>query len=261
LTGENRMMTFLFTDIADFTALMERRDPATVVPILNDYLDSACGIVLRHGGTIDKIVGDALVVFFNAPLDQPDHANRAVACALDLDAFSREHRARHAALDMDFGRTRIGLNTGTALVGNFGGHLRFDYTAHGDAINTGARLESANKALGTNICVGGTTVEACTKFRFRPMGELLLKGKTEIVPVFEPVTAAEAGGPKNESYLAAYGRMKREGHGAAGAFEELAARYPDDPLIAFHAKRLAASVKERRQNLRVSGCTIIMGEK
>ncbi len=261
LTGENRMMTFLFTDITDFTALMEQRDPATVVPILNGYLDSACAIVLRHGGTIDKIVGDALVVFFNAPLDQPDHANRAVACALELDTFSRGHRAHHAALGIDFGRTRIGVNTGTAVVGNFGGHLRFDYTAHGDAINTGARLESANRALGTSICVGGTTVAGCTKFRFRPVGELLLKGKTEIVEVFEPVTAVEAASPRMASYLAAYRRMKHEGDGAAGAFEELAARYPDDPLIALHATRLAASAVERRQNLRVSGCTIIMGEK
>lgn len=261
LTGENRVMTFLFTDIADFTALMERHDPATVVPILNDYLDSACGIVLRHGGTIDKIVGDALVVFFNAPLDQPDHANRAVACALELDAFSRQHRARHAARGLDFGRTRIGVNTGAAMVGNFGGNLRFDYTAHGDAINTGARLESANKLLGTSICVGGATVEGCTKFQFRPVGELLLKGKTKTVEVFEPVTAAEAAGPRMASYLAAYRRMRRHGDGAAGAFEELTARYPDDPLIALHAKRLAASARERRQNLKVSGCTIIMGEK
>jgi class 3 adenylate cyclase len=260
LTGENRMMTFLFTDIADFTALMEQRDLTTVVPILNDYLDLACGIVLRHGGTIDKIVGDALVVFFNAPLDQPDHANRAVACALELDAFSRGHRARHAALGTNFGRTRIGVNTGVAVVGNFGGNLRFDYTAHGDAINTGSRLEAANKVLGTSICVGSTTVEGCTKFQFRPVGELLLKGKAEFVEVFEPVTAAEAAGPKTESYLAAYQRMKREGDGAAGAFEELAARYPDDPLIALHARRLAASAVERRQDLKASGCTIIIGE-
>jgi len=261
LTGENRIMTFLFTDIADFTAMMERHDPAEVVPILNDYLDSACGIVLRHGGTIDKIVGDALVVFFNAPLDQPDHANRAVACALELDAFTRKHRAHHAALGTDFGRTRIGVNTGPAVVGNFGGHLRFDYTAHGDAINTGARLESVNKALGTSICVSGSTVEGCPEFQFRPVGDLLLKGKTKTVAVFEPVTAAEAAGSRIESYLAAYRRMVQEGDGAAGAFEELAARYPDDPLIAFHAKRLTASVVERRQNLKVSGCTIVISEK
>jgi adenylate cyclase len=261
LTGESRMMTFLFTDIADFTAMMEKCDPAIVVPILNDYLDSACGIVLRHGGTIDKIVGDALVVFFNAPLDQPDHAERAVACALELDTFSRAHREHHAAQGTDFGRTRIGVNTGVAVVGNFGGNLRFDYTAHGDAINTGARLESANKALGTSICVSRSTVDGCTKFHFRPVAELLLKGKTEAIEVFEPVTAAEVSGPKIVSYLAAYQRMAREGDGAAGVFEELAARYPDDPPIALHAERLAASARERRQNLKVSGCTIIMGEK
>ena len=261
LTGENRMMTFLFTDIADFTALMEREDPAKVVPILNDYLDAACNIVLDYSGTIDKIVGDALVVFFNAPLDQPDHADRAVACALALSAFSQEHRARHAAQGTTFGRTRIGVNTGPALVGNFGGNLRFDYTAHGDAINTASRLESANKALGTGICIGDTTVAGCTKFQFRPVAELLLKGKTETIEVFEPVTAAEAADPKMTAYLDTYGHMRREGDGAAAAFAELAARYPDDPLIALHARRLTASAQERRQNLKVSGCTIIMAEK
>ena len=93
------------------------------------------------------------------------------------------------------------------------------------------------------------------------MGDLLLKGKTKTVAVFEPVTADEAAGLRVESYLVAYRRMVQEGDGAAGAFEELAARYPDDPLIAFHAKRLSASAVERRQNLKVSGCTIVMATK
>lgn len=261
LTGENRVVTFLFTDIADFTSLMEHEDPAKVVPILNDYLDAACNIVLEHGGTVDKIVGDALVVFFNAPLDQPDHADRAVACALALDAFSQGHRKRHAAAGTLLGRTRIGVNTGPALVGNFGGHLRFDYTAHGDAINTASRLESANRALGTRMCIGAATVAACTRFRFRPVGELLLKGKTEPIAVFEPIAAEAPAGPKMPSYLEAYERMRREGDGAADAFAVLAARYPDDAVIALHARRLAASARERRQNLKVSGCTIVMAEK
>ncbi len=261
LNGESRIMTFLFTDIADFTALMEQRDPSSVVPVINDYLDQACSIVLRHGGTIDKIVGDALVVFFNAPLDQHDHAERAVACAFELDAFAQAHRQHQAADGIALGRTRIGINTGTALVGNFGGHVRFDYTAHGDAINTASRLESANKVLGTNICIGRATVEKCTKFHFRPMGELILKGKTEAVEVFEPLTKAEADSPKMRRYLDAYRLMQQEGDGAADAFIELATKFPDDPLFEFHAGRLAASARERRRDNRVSGCIIKMSEK
>ena len=261
LTGESRTMTFLFTDLADFTALMERTDPAIVVPILNDYLDATCTIALHHGGTIDKIVGDALVVFFNAPLDQPDHAERAVACALEIDAFSRDHREHQIARGIPLGRTRIGINSGTALVGNFGGHQRFDYTAHGDAINTASRLEPANKALGTNICIGRPTVELCTRFHFRPMGELLLKGKTVAIEVFEPITETEADSAKTRSYLDAYRLMQQKGDGAADAFADLAARFPGDPLIEFHARRLLASARERRHDYRVSGCTIKIGEK
>ncbi len=147
------------------------------------------------------------------------------------------------------------------MVGNFGGHQRFDYTAHGDAINTAARLEPANKMLGTNICIGRSTVELCTGFHFRPMGELLLKGKTEPVEVFEPIAETEAASAKTRSYLDAYRLMQQKGDGAADAFVDLAAQFPGDPLIEFHAQRLLASARERRHDYRVSDCTIKIGEK
>ena len=116
------------------------------------------------------------------------------------------------------------------LFGNLGSEQVYYYSVMGDSVNLASRLESANKVLGTSICVGGTTVEGCTEFQFRPVGELLLKGKTKIVESFAHVAATEAAGPRMESYLAAYQRMKREGDGAAGAFKELAVRYPDDPV-------------------------------
>ena len=106
-------------------------------------------IVFAHEGTVAKIVGDALHVLFGAPGEQPDHAARAVACALELDAFSREFRETWRAAASRLAATRIGVHAGPAIVGNFGGGRFFDYTAYGDTINIAARLEVGNKQLGT----------------------------------------------------------------------------------------------------------------
>lgn len=252
LGGEKRETTFLFTDIADFTALTERTEPTVLVPLLNEYLDETCNIVLRYGGTIDKIVGDALHVIFNAPSDQSDHPERAVKCAMELDRFCESFRSEQTARGIPFGNTRIGINTGFAVVGNFGGKERFDYTAHGDSINTTARLESVNKYLGTRVCVSGTTAARCESIRFRPIGRLVLKGKTEAIDVFEPLSETKATGAGTADYLEAYRLLKKGDTQGATAFARLAENYPDDGLIAFHAKRLASGE---------AGTTIVMSDK
>ncbi|WP_375464063.1 CHASE2 domain-containing protein [uncultured Methylobacterium sp.] len=244
LGGETRPMTFLFTDLEGFTAMTESRGAEALVSLLNAYLDGLCGVAMAHGGTVDKIVGDAVHVMFNAPLDQPDHAARAVACALAIDAFAVAFAAGQRAQGVPFGATRIGVNTGPAVVGNFGGTRRFDYTAHGDAINTAARLEAANKALGTRICVAGTTVAACPGLAFRPIGSLTLRGKTHAVPVFDPLPAAQAGDAFNRDYLAAFARLDADGDGAA--IETLHEARPDDPVVALHARRLRAGERSTR---------------
>lgn len=244
LGGEERDMTFLFTDLEGFTSFTESVAPALLVSTLNDYLDGVCAIAMDHGGTIDKIVGDAVHVMFNAPLDQPDHAARAVRCGLAVDAFAQAFAAdaaRLAAAGRVFGVTRIGINTGRAVVGNFGGQRRFDYTAHGDAINTAARLEAANKMLGTRICVARATVDAIgdgNGLRFRPIGELALKGKARLVEVFAPA-AAEA--PETvwwNRYADAFALLSQDHEDGAEAIAVLLALYPDDPLLRFHAGRL-----------------------
>lgn len=194
-------------------------------------------------------------------MDQPDHADRAVACALELDAACQLFMARQVAQGISFGQTRIGINTGPAVVGNFGGSVRFDYTAHGDAINTAARLESVNKHLGTRICVGGTTVEKCDQLHFRPVGRLVLKGKSEAIEAFEPVTTKESTSPKHLAYLEAYSLMEQDDPGALDTFTALADDFPNDPLISFHARRLEASARERRRDLRVSGSKIVTDTK
>jgi adenylate cyclase len=252
LGGEAREMTFLFTDIAGFTAFTERSRPEDLVRLLNDYLDCMCGLVMEHGGTIDKIVGDAIHAIFNAPLDQSDHPRRAVRCALALDRMACDFSERHWDGDLRFGDTRIGVNTGTAIVGNFGGRRRFDYTAHGDAINTAARLESVNKHLGTRVCVAGATVRRCPDLHFRPVGVLLLKGKTQGVDAFTPLCAEDAEGELALAYGRLYRQLSEGDEGAAETLADLLTRFPGDPLVRLHAGRLARGER---------GVEIVLAEK
>ena len=149
LSGSRREVAAMFTDIAGFTSLVETLEPDVLAPLLNDYLGEMTDVVFAHGGTLAKIVGDALHVLFGAPADQDDHAARAVTCALALDAHAEAFRLRWREKGLPLGPTRIGVNAGSAIVGNFGGQRYFDYTAYGDSINTAARLETANKHFGT----------------------------------------------------------------------------------------------------------------
>ena len=191
LASQRRDVTAVFTDITNFTAVVETLEPAVLTDLLNGYFAGMTDIVFAHGGTITKIMGDALQVLFGAPDEQPDHAARAVACALALDAFAETYRARWRAEGIPLGRTRIGLHSGPALVGDFGGGRYFDYTAYGNTINTAARLEAANKALGTRICASAAVAERVPDFRGRPAGDLLLRGTSESLRAYEPVSQDE----------------------------------------------------------------------
>lgn len=238
LGGERKEMTFVFTDLEGFTSLVERSAPDVIVPLLNEYLDAMERIAFKHDGTIDKIVGDALHVIFGAPVTRHDHAQRAVDCALEMDAFGQAFSQRKRAEGIPFGMTRIGVNSGPAVVGNFGGFLRFDYTAHGDAINTAARLESANKFFGTRVCVSGSTAQLCERFAGRPIGALVLKGKTEAIETFEPLVDGLLHAPGIEAYLHAYRLLEAGDEQALAAFEAVCQDHPDDALAAFHLNRL-----------------------
>lgn len=237
LGGERREMTFLFTDISGFTRLTEALDPPVMVSLLNTYLDGMCRIVLESGGTVDKLVGDAVHAFFGAPDDQTDHAARAVACALKLDAHATRFSEEQHAAGIAFGGTRIGVTTGPAIVGNFGGTV-FDYTAHGDVVNTAARLEAANASLGTRICVSEATTKQCPDIAFRPIGVLGLRGKARSVAVFEPLAAATSSALA--AYGAAYGKLEARDPSAHAAFRALAEEWPEDRLVARHLERLDA---------------------
>ena len=240
LGGERREVTFIFTDIAGFTALSEELDAETLVELVKGYFEGMGRIILAHHGTIERFAGDGLVAMFNAPMDQPDHAALAVTCALELDTFTQEFAAEQRAHGVPLGITRIGGNTGEVTVGNFGSNKRFHYTAMGDPINTASRLEGANKYLGTRVCFGGATAARCPGIAFRSIGDIFLKGKGQAIEVFEPLREEAAVKPDTAAYQAAYELLRAGDPKAAKAFETVLAHNPDDPLAAFHVSRLRA---------------------
>ncbi|MEQ8708946.1 MAG: adenylate/guanylate cyclase domain-containing protein [Rhodospirillales bacterium] len=239
LGGERKELSFVFTDLAGFTSLVEQLKPDELPVLLSSYLDGMTRITFRHDGTIDKFVGDAVHVIFGAPVDQPDHAQRALACAFEMQQFARAFAVEKNAAGIAVGETRIGVNTGPVVIGNFGGSTMFDYTAHGDAINTAARLESANKQFGTDLCVSEMTALHCPDFQGRLIGELILKGKTIPLKTYEPWSAENGPLPAAwQEYSDAYKLLESGTDDATRIFYELRTKYPADSLIAYHADRL-----------------------
>jgi len=240
IKGDRREVTFIFTDIASFTTLSEGLTSEALSEVLNAYLDGACTIILKHQGTIDKFIGDAIMAIFNAPIAQSDHAERAVKCALELDVYAEDFRKKQNAAGIPIGVTRIGIHTGFATVGNFGSSSRMDFTALGDTVNTAARTEGVNKYFGTRICVTEETVSECPNLKFRPIGDVVLKGKTKPVGLFSPVSADDAATNVVTDYMVAYDLLKAEDPRGIDSFQALAGQYPGDAIIAYHSRRIAA---------------------
>lgn len=239
LGGERREMTCVFTDVAGFTTLCENLPADQLILLLNRYLGGASNVVVDHGGTIDKFVGDAIVSFFGAPLERPDHAAAAIRMVVDLDRFANKFVDNVAAEGTTFGVTRIGVHTGEATVGNFGGDVFFDYTAMGDTMNVAARLEGANKAYGGRVTISGDALThaggVVDGIVTRPIGRLRVKGRIEPLATFEAFAPDDPRATYVTDYIAAYERLCADG--SAEGFEVLACRHPDDALIAFHAAR------------------------
>ncbi|MDF1715760.1 MAG: adenylate/guanylate cyclase domain-containing protein [Antarcticimicrobium sp.] len=235
--GDRREATFLFTDLTGFTKLVESTDPDIIVELLNRYIDGVARIVFANDGTVMKIIGDAVQATFGAPVAQSDHAARAVKSALEIDAFAEEFRSDWNARGIALGTTRIGVNSGEAIIGNFGGESFFDYTAYGDAVNTAARLESANKVLGTRICVGVSVAGNIAEFSGRPAGFLLLPGKLQSLESFEPLPPEIGASGQMEAYRKAYAQLASGDPAAKQSLAALMAELPDDPLTLFHLQR------------------------
>jgi adenylate cyclase len=237
LEGEMREITALFTDIEGFTAMTERVDPRTLVGLLDRYFDALTRIVIEHRGMVEKIVGDGLHAIFNAPLDLADHPRHAVDCAIAIRDFGERFRHDVQAAAAGFGRTRIGLETGVVVVGDVGGGRKLDYTAHGDAMNMAARLEAANKELGSSICIGPATAARLPNRALRPLGRIEVRGRSTSAEVFDPWPDALDRSDR-KIYLKAVALAERDPLAAANQLDHFASLMPQDPVPARLAARL-----------------------
>lgn len=195
LGGEKRPLSLLFSDLSGFTSISEEMDAQDLIALLNEYLNDMTQIVFDEGGYLDKYIGDAIMAFWNAPKDVPDHADRAMRTAVLMQRCMNDLNERWRATNPDHEplKVRIGVHTGEVVVGNVGGEDRFDYSAIGDAVNLAARLEPANKTYDTLNMVSEVTLhEGTGSYRVRELDFVAVKGKAEPIKVFELLEFADA---------------------------------------------------------------------
>ena len=183
LGGEKRYATFLFTDVRGFTSMSETLEPEEVTYIMNKALTAQQSAVQKHGGMVDKYIGDAMMAIFNAPLDLDKHENKAIDCALDIQKNMETLNLEMAEKNLPPVAIGIGINTGYAVIGNMGSEQRFDYTAIGDAVNTGARLESGTKEAGVDLLIGYNTAIK-SDYKLKLLEPLTVKGKEKPLKVY-----------------------------------------------------------------------------
>ena len=248
--GERRTLTLLFCDLAGFTTASEKLPPEAVARALNQYFTRMAHCVHKHGGTLDKFIGDAVMAFWNAPLRDAEHAAHAFACAEAMQAEMHGLRREWHGTPFAAVRLRIGVHTGEAAVGHMGSTERFTYTAVGDAVNTAARLEGANKALGTEILLSAATVHALEvqlQGRLLWLDCVLLAGRSSGLDVYTPCgdAALVAQGAALCEHVRA-GRLKP----ALDLCEHWAAQGGGPPRAAAIAlaQRLRAALKDSKES-------------
>lgn len=232
LGGEKRAILVLFSDLEGFTKMSHAIPPEMVAKLLNRYLDMLSQVVLDHGGVIDKFVGDAVVAFWGAPISRPDDGVRAARAGYAIwqsgEAFRREVAAMDPGLP-PIGKTRVGLHYGDAVIGNFGGATRIQYTALGDSMNTAARLEAANKALDSAVMASREFADASGLDWWRQMGRVRLRGRARPVDLFEP--APDFPDEDRDLLARACALAATDRAAALSCAEQVAARHPQDRAL------------------------------
>ena len=240
LGGEKRIITSFFSDVAGFTSISESLSPEELVHLLNDFLSEMTDIILSYGGTLDKYEGDAIIAFWNAPLDQPDHAVRACRAALDCQKRLEELRPEFAQKSGHELFMRIGLNSGPAVVGNMGSRSRFDYTAMGDTINMASRLEGACKHYTVPILVGETTFQmAKDAINAREVDLIRVVGKSKPERVYQILEERSQTAPDLQKNMETFHQAldlyrNREWNDALDLFGKI----KDDKLAAMYVARI-----------------------
>lgn len=241
LGGEKRTIYVLFSDLEGFTEMSHGIAPEMVARLLNRYLDLLSQVVLDHGGVIDKFVGDAVVAFWGAPISRPDDGTRAARAGYAMWQAGEAFRREVAALDEKLppiGKTRVGLHFGEAVIGNFGGATRIQYTALGDSMNTASRLEAANKALGSAVMASREFADASGLDWWRQMGRVQLRGRAKPVDLFEPAPDFPE---EDRALLAEACALAADDRAAALRLAQaVAARHPDDSALGNLVRRMDA---------------------
>jgi len=253
LHGEKREIYVLFSDLEGFTKMSNAIPPEMVAKLLNRYLEMLSEVILEHGGILDKFIGDAVVAFWGAPISRPDDAERAAKAGYAIWKAGEDFRAEVAAMDPGLpkiGKTRVGLHVGEAVVGNFGGENRIQYTALGDSMNTAARLESGNKAFKTSIMASAEFARRSGLDFWRPMGSVVLSGRASALELAEP--APDFPETDRKALTAAVALLAKDREAAIESLEQIAARYPDDEAL--------QALLERSRQLNEEGA-YVMGSK
>lgn len=244
LGGSRKQISVLFSDIVGFTTLAEKLSPEDTVALLNDYLTAMTNVIFEFHGTLDKYQGDAIMALFGAPIDDDAHAINACRTALDMrKALTILHEKWNAIPHLPFKEQlvqldfRVGVSTGQAVIGNIGSEKRFDYTAIGDIVNLGSRLESINRQYGTHVIVDKNTFVAITEnhnpFIFRKLDKVRVKGKKQETEIFEVITLAETATSDLKSMLDDFesGRilyLQRNFAEAKQYFQSVLSKFPQD---------------------------------
>ena len=187
LGGETKSMTFLFSDIRGFTPISEKYkgNPEGLTKLINRFLTRMTDVIIANGGTIDKFMGDCIMAFWNAPIENKKHREMAIKSAIEMQVALKELNTKLVAEGLPQINIGIGINTGEALVGNMGSEQRFDYSVIGDAVNLASRLESSSKTLGKTLVIGEDTRRTIeTNFAFEYIDSITVKGKTEEIKVY-----------------------------------------------------------------------------
>ncbi|MBT7902880.1 adenylate/guanylate cyclase domain-containing protein [Candidatus Woesearchaeota archaeon] len=239
LGGQKKEITVFFSDIRGFTTISEKLSPEKLVRVLNEYLTEMTVIVKGHEGTVDKFIGDAVMAFWGAPLEQKDHAIRACQTSLDMQFKLKELSKSWKKKGYPEIKIGIGLSTGKAVIGNMGSHSRFDYTAIGDVINLGARLESITKQYGSEIIISkDTKKEIQNKFLTRKLDLVAVKGKKKPVMIYELMCEFEKANLKQKTIVEIYEKgldfyLNKNWKKAIKEFTYLVKKYGDSPSKVF----------------------------
>jgi adenylate cyclase len=247
LGGETRNVTVFFSDIEGFSLIAEKMSPDSLMELMNEYLSAMTDVIERHGGYVDKYIGDSIVAVFGAPADDPDHAANAARAALDCCTQLAELNASSAAFQEFKLAQRIGINSGEALVGNFGSRRRFNYSVMSDAVNLASRLEGANKFYGTTVIASETTVALTGEaFAWRELDAIRVKGRTQALKIYELLAPSAGLSAAQETSIANYADGLAQWR--AREFDRAAQYFSRSADIDRAAALFAARARELAQN-------------